>query len=127
MPHTPGKLPPQISPPLQVPQSSAPPQPSPILPQYLPLGVMLQVSGVQASKKQRPPWQVWPSGHGEQRSARPQPSPIGEQYLALPPGLQVSGIQLAPPTQMLLLQMSAAPQAPHSSLPPGQPLPIVLQ
>jgi hypothetical protein len=125
VPHTLGKLPPQTWPPLQIPHSSVPPQPSPIGPQYLPLGAMLQVIGTQPGEKQMPPRQVWPSGHDEQTSARPQPSPIRPQYLTVP--LHVSGMQLGPPTQMLLLHMSPAGHKPHSSLPPGQPLPIVPQ
>src|SRR4051812_35700423 len=38
-PHTPGvPPPPQVSPPLQPPQSTERPQPSPMVPQYLPVG-----------------------------------------------------------------------------------------
>jgi len=129
LPHTPGRLLPQIRPSLHAPQSRAPPQPSPISPQYRPPPppAMMHVTGTQPGEKQVPPWQDWPPAHGEQRSSRPQPSPIRPQYLGLPPAVQVSGMQLAPPTQTPALQTSLAAQAPHSSLPPGQPVPIVPQ
>jgi hypothetical protein len=123
--HTPAiPPPPQVCGALQFWQSSVPPQPSPISPQYLPPPAMLQVSAVQLGGTQTPPRQIWPSAHAAQSSARPQPSPIAPQYLTVPPEPQVSGVQLGPPTQMLLLQIWSPGQTPQSSFPPAQPLPI---
>jgi hypothetical protein len=90
-------------------------------------GVGLQPNGVQSAGRQTPPLQVWPSSHAAQASSRPQPSPITPQYLAIPPWLHVIGTQFGPPTQMPALQISVEEQAPHSRLPPTQPLPILPQ
>ena len=80
-------------------QSSVPPQPSPILPQYLPPPGIAQVSGMQFAGTQRPPLQILPAEHLPQSSPRPQPSPTLPQYCALPPEVQVIGGQLGPPMQ----------------------------
>ena len=60
--------PPQVRGAVQPPQSSVPPQPSPIMPQYLPPPAVLQVSGVQLAGTHRPPLQVWPAGQAPQSS-----------------------------------------------------------
>src|SRR5688572_9876384 len=84
-PHTLARpAPPQVNGALQAPQSSVPPQLSPITPQYLLPPAMLQVSGVQLAATQMRPEQVWPAGHAPQLSARPQPSPIVSQYWVVP-------------------------------------------
>src|SRR5262245_42177566 len=49
------------------------------------------------------------------------------QYRAPPPDVQVIRWQLDPPTQMLAMQTPSLGQAPHSSEPPLQPLPILPQ
>src|SRR5437762_3566280 len=85
----------------------------------------------QAPQSMLPP-QTWPPAQAPQSSERPQPSPIGPQYLTAPPDWQVIAVQLGPPMQMPgfvspPLQVASPGQAPHSSMPPLQPLPIVLQ
>ena len=85
-PQTPGvPQPPQVSPAVgQPPQSSEPPQPLPMTPQYLP-PVCWQTSGVQvpavgAQTPARPPApQVWPLGQLPQFRVPPQPSPMVPQ------------------------------------------------
>jgi hypothetical protein len=81
-PQTPGMPPPpQVVPAGQPPQSCIFPQPSPIIPQYWPVGCM-QLMAVQAPLLPQtwgtpPPPQVSPAGQGaEQSSEWPQPSPM---------------------------------------------------
>jgi hypothetical protein len=124
--------PPQVWGALQLMQSSDPPQPSPIMPQYWPPPAIAQVSGVQPAGTHSPPLQTWPFAQVPQSSERPQPSPIMPQYFAAPPDAQVIAAQLAPPMQMPgfiapPLQVASPGQVPQSSMPPGQPLPITLQ
>src|SRR5436190_558913 len=129
VPHTPAMLaPPQVWGALQLMQSSGPPQPSPIIPQYWPPPAIAQVSGMQPAGTHSPPLQTWPPAQAPQSSERPQPSPIGPQYLTAPPDWQVIAVQLGPPMQMPgfvspPLQVASPGQAPHSSMPPLQPLP----
>ncbi len=85
--------PPQVLAPVQAPQSSEPPQPSPIAPQYCAPPPALQVAGTQPATTQTPPLQVCPPGQAPQSTELPQPSPMVPQYLA-PPELQVSFTQL---------------------------------
>src|SRR5262245_30966983 len=86
VPQTPAMLaPPQVMGALQPWQSSVPPQPSPILPQYWPPLASAQVIGEQVVGTHRPPRQVWPAAQPPQSSSRPQPSPILPQYATLPP------------------------------------------
>jgi hypothetical protein len=125
--------PPQVCGVLQLMQSSDPPQPSPIMPQYCPPPATAQVSGVQPAGTHRPPLQTCPLAHIPQSTERPQPSPIVPQYFApAPPDAQVIGVQLGPPMQIPgfiapPLQVASPGQVPQSSMPPGQPLPIRLQ
>ena len=49
------------------------------------------------------------------------------QYLAAPPEVQVSGLQLGPPMHRPPVQTPSPAQAPQSSAPPLQPLPILPQ
>src|SRR5438477_11618084 len=76
-PQTPGTPPPpQVKPPVQL-QFSAPPQLSPIMPQYCTPFGPLQVLGTQPGSMHTPLLlQLKPVGHMPQSSARPQPSPI---------------------------------------------------
>src|SRR5262245_42336921 len=72
LPHTPvTPAPPQVSMPRQPPQSRLLPQPSPTMPQYLPVG-WVQLIGVQDVAAQTPavppPPQVWPAGQAPQSS-----------------------------------------------------------
>src|SRR5580698_3803457 len=76
--------PPQVLAPLQAPQSSEPPQPSPMAPQYWAPPAALQVAGTQPATTQTPPLQVWPLGQAPQLTEPPQPSPIVPQYVAVP-------------------------------------------
>jgi hypothetical protein len=128
LPHTPGMPPPpQVSDPVQL-QSSAPPQPSPILPQYRPPLGIVQVRGAQLACTHTPEAvQLLVAPQAPQSSARPQPSPIVPQK---PPRTvaagQVSAGQLGPPTHSPFSQTWSAGQAPQSFV-PLQPSPIVPQ
>ena len=68
-----------------------------------------------------------PFGQPPQSSVPPHPSPIVLQYRPPLAMAQLIGTQLGPPTQRPALQTSAPEQPGHSSLPPGQPFPIVPQ
>src|SRR6516162_1638519 len=105
----------QAMPLAQAPQSSVPPQPLPITPQYWPpFGV--QLTGVQLAAVAPhtpsipPPPQVSAPVQPLQVSVPPQPSPIEPQYCAPPPALQVAGTQPAftqtPPLQVWPLGQS---------------------
>src|SRR5262245_26974483 len=77
-------------------QSSAPPQPSPILPQYWPpvLGVQVigtQFAGVHRFGRTAP--QTWPVGHAPQLTVPPQPSPMSLQKRAPEDSHAVAGTQ----------------------------------
>src|SRR6185295_15568261 len=100
LPHTPGTPPPpQVAVPVQL-QSSAPPQPSPILPQYRPPLGMLQVSGTQLACTHTPEVvQLLGAPQAPQSSARPQPSPMVPQKLpTVVTAGQASAGQPGPPT-----------------------------
>ena len=119
--------PPQVSAPEQAPQSSVPPQPSPIEPQYCAPPPALQVAGTQPDFTQTPPLQVCPLGQSPQATEPPQLSPIVPQYCA-DPAVQVSFTQFGPPRQIPWLPQVWSPgQAPQLIEPPGQPFPIVPQ
>ena len=61
-------------------QLSVPPQPSPIVPQYLPPPLaMLQVSGTQLAATHSPPAQELPAGQSPHVSVPPQPLPMSPQ------------------------------------------------
>ena len=90
----------QAAPPGQVAgQSSALPQPLPIVPQYWPPPVGLQVIGTQFGSPQTFAMPVPPQVCGAaqlQSIVLPQPSPIRPQYLPPPPGMsQPAGVQFA--------------------------------
>ena len=80
------------------PQSSAPPQPLPMRPQYCPPVAGEHETGVQSALPQTlsspPPPQVFPSVHCPHSSTPPQPSPIVPQKLP-PANAQPSGTQPA--------------------------------
>src|SRR6185295_7889650 len=76
---------------------------------------------------QTPPVHVCPVGQAPQYSTRPQPSPTAPQYCAVPPDAQAMGLQLGPPIHRPAVQTPSPAQAPHSSEPPLQPLPILPQ
>jgi hypothetical protein len=63
---------------VQAPQSSDPPQPSPMVPQYREVPA-LQVSGTQPAVRQTFEVQTWVPVQAPQSSDRPQPSPIDPQ------------------------------------------------
>ena len=88
---------------------------------------MVQVSGTQLALAQTPALQTWPVGQAPHSSFDPQPSPTVPQYLAAPPDVQVTRWQLGPPMQMPPVHTPSPAQAPHSSEPPLQPLPILPQ
>jgi hypothetical protein len=124
---TPGTPPaPQEDPAAQSPHASVPPQPSPIVPQYC-VVADLQVSGTQPAFTHTPAVQTSPVPQAPQSSFMPQPSPIVPQYLAPPPDAQVIRWQLTPPTHRPERQTLSPEQAPQSSAPPLQPLPILPQ
>src|SRR5690242_10712397 len=79
-PHTPAvPPPPQVSGLVQPPQSSEWPQPSPMVPQYLPVACW-QVMAVQGpAGVQTLAVQSWPVGQAPQESVLPQPSPMVPQ------------------------------------------------
>ena len=107
------------------PQSSAAPQPSPIVPQYCPPFVAVQVPFVQfAGTHTLFGLHTSPGGQSPQGSELPQPSPtVPQNWLpALP---HVSGTQPAC-THTLLVQVEPAEHAPQLSAWP-QPSPIVPQ
>src|SRR6476646_8785869 len=87
VPGTPGQTPacapvPQAMPPGQAGQSSTPPQPLPMCPQYCPPPIGLQVIGTQLASVQTPgtpPPHVEPAPQSAHVSVPPQPSPIVPQ------------------------------------------------
>jgi hypothetical protein len=98
-------------------QSTAPPQPSPMTPQY---GVapFLHVSGTQPGSTHTRLRQLSPVGHAPQSSPRPQPSPMMPQS-SVPPMLHtVFGGQLGPPTQTCDSHDQSPMQTPQSTEPP---------
>src|SRR6185436_6357893 len=123
-PQTPGTPPPpQVSPAaLQAGQSSVPPQPSPILPQYWPLG-RVQVSFWQPTGVEPhtpgvpPPPQVCPLGQPPQSLVLPQPSPIRPQYW-LVSVVQATAVQ--PPAAPQTWGVPAPPQVWPEGQSPGQ-------
>jgi len=98
----------QATPPGQAPQSSVPPQPFPMTPQYWP-PFCVQLTGVQLAAVapqtpvMPPPPQVSAPVQAPQSRMPPHPSPIEPQYWDPPPALQVAGTQPAftqtPPLQ----------------------------
>jgi hypothetical protein len=112
-------------PPGQDGQSSTPPQPLPMRPQYWPPPVGLQVIAVQLVGAQTPgtppPPQVDPAGQSPQGSVPPQPLPMVPQYRVLP-DVQARGTQPAV-TQTPPVHVCPVGQAPQSSDLP-QPSPI---
>ena len=107
-------------------QSSALPQPFPIVPQYWPPPIGLHVIGTQFGSPHTfatpPPPQVCGAAQ-PQSIVLPQPSPIRPQYLPPPPGMsQPAGVQFAGTQTPSLLHVAPAEQAPQSSASP-QPVP----
>src|SRR5882672_373499 len=93
-----------MPPPLQVsglpqsPQSRRRPQPSPILPQYVP-PTCAQVTGVHPSSGIPQTFGTWapqtsPAGHAPQSSCPPQPLPITPQYRPVPEVQLMASAQL---------------------------------
>jgi hypothetical protein len=116
---------PQTPPAAQV-QLSAPPQPSPSIPQYWTPLAPLQVIGTQAGSTQTPLLlQVRPVGQAPQSTARPHPSPILPQK-SVPVVGQFAGMHEAPWTHEPFSQTSVPGQSPQSST-PLQPSPIFPQ
>src|SRR5688572_15523821 len=121
--------PPQAAPSSQAPQSSKPPQPLPIVPQYWPPPSGRHANGVQPSVvphtfSRPPPPQVQPPSQPMQSSTPPQPSPITPQNLP-PLNSQVSGWQFGG-THTLFWHTSPAGHSPQSSESP-QPSPTTPQ
>src|SRR4051812_5413365 len=128
LPQTPGTPPPpQVVDPVQL-QSSAPPQPSPILPQYRPPPGMLQVSGAQFACTHTPDAaQLLVPSQAPHSSARPQPSPMVPQKRPTVVAVgQVSAGQLGPPTHSPFSHCWSPGQAPQF-LVSLQPSPMVPQ
>jgi hypothetical protein len=121
----------QAAPPAQVAgQSSALPQPLPIVPQYCPPAIGVQLIGTQLGSPQTfgmpVPAQVCGAAQ-PQSMVWPQPSPIRPQYFPPPPGMsQPAGVQLAGTQTPSLLQVLPDGHAPQSSASP-QPVPILPQ
>jgi hypothetical protein len=112
-------------------QSSTPPQPFPIRPQYWPPPIGLQVIAVQLVGAHTPgtppaPHVIWtlPAAQSPHASVPPQPSPMVPQYCVVA-DLHVSGTHPAF-TQTPAVQTSPVAHAPQSSFVP-QPSPIVPQ
>ena len=112
-----------------VPQSSVPPQPSPMTPQYWPPPAGMQVIGLQPGSPQTPGDAAARAGRGRLAAAAvempPQPSPIVPQKRDAP-ALQVSGTQLDATHRPEPLQVWPAAQPPQSSARP-QPSPTLPQ
>jgi hypothetical protein len=95
----------QTSPAMQVPQSLLPPQPSPMVPQYLPEPVPHAMGAHEAPPLQRWFWQVQPGVvQALQVMALPQPSPSCPPQYCPPIGLQVAATQPTAGTHWLLVQ-----------------------
>jgi hypothetical protein len=135
LPHTPEvPVPPQLVPlAMQAPQSTAPPQLSPMTPQKVPLStaqpvVMQPGMGPPHTWGVPPPPQVSALGQPPQSRDLPQPSPITPH--SLPPGCSHASGWQAPALPQTLgvtaLQVSPAGQAPQSRDLP-QPSPILPQ
>ena len=120
----------QAMPFVQAPQSSVPPQPLPMTPQYCPpegvqlTGVQLALLAPQTPAMPPPP-QLSAPLQALQVSEPPQPSPIAPQYCAPPAALQVAGTHPAV-TQTPPVQVWPLAQAPQSSELP-HPSPMVPQ
>ena len=111
----------------QVPQSSAAPQPSPIVPQYRPPFIAVHDPRTHPGPpRQTPLVQTCPFGQVAQFRMPPQPSPMVPQYWVVPI-VHCSRVQLALPGQRFaappLPQAWLSGQLPHSSARP-QPSPI---
>ena len=133
VPGMPGQTPacapvPHAMPPGHDGQSSTPPQPFPIRPQYWPPPIGLQVIAVQlvgAHTPGTPPApHDDPAAQSPHASVPPQPSPMVPQYCVVA-DLHVSGTHPAF-TQTPAVQTSPVPHAPQSSFVP-QPSPTVPQ
>src|SRR5664280_2517944 len=101
----------------QVPQSSVPPQPSPIEPQYRPPTVS-QVRGTHPALAHTRFVQVSPAAQPPQSMASPQPSPMLPQNFVVPAWHVPVLTQVESPTQTLFEQVHPARQAPQSIVPP---------
>src|SRR6185436_20112359 len=111
-------------------QSSALPQPLPIVPQYWPPPIGLHVIGTQLGSPHTLVMPVPPQVCGAaqvQSMVLPQPSPIRPQYFPLPAGMsQPAGVQFAGTQTPSLLQVFPVGQVPQSSASP-QPVPTLPQ
>src|SRR5262245_1008721 len=121
----------QAAPPGQVAgQSSALPQPLPIVPLYWPPPIGVQVIGTQFGSPHTLLMPVPPQVCGAaqvQSMVLPQPSPIRPQYLPPPPGTSHPvGVQFAGTQTPSALPVLPVGQAPQSIASP-QPVPILPQ
>jgi hypothetical protein len=124
--------PPQVSPAGQLPQSTWPPQPSPMTPQNCAPAMVQERLGTQPVGSHTfatpPAPHAWPAGQPPQSSCASQPSPIVPQYWP-PGGLQVSFVQFGWPQTFGRFAPQTVPVGqllPQSTWPP-QPSPMTPQ